>query len=232
MLTIICGEDIPAARQHLVSLKQKYKEKGYSIQQISLNDLPAVYKSSQGVIDLFGQESVYFVDAISSKYKGRGKNEFKDTVVEISKNPTLHVVSWEEGKSAYDLATIKKIATTFNESKPAKNVFELLDYAYPGNLQEFLSTLEIVTNSQDIVFIYTLLWRHVRKLILAQENIFDKTVQPWQKGKIVQQAQMWDKKKLLAFYEGLIKIDQGMKTSTSTFDMKESIEILACYYLR
>lgn len=232
MLTIICGEDIPAARQQLVSLKEKYKEKGYAIQQIPLNDLPAIYKSSQGVVDLFGQESVYFVDGISSKYKGRGKNEFKDTIAEISKNPTLQVISWEEGKSAYDLSTIKKLATTFEEFKPSRNIFQLLDDCYPGNLKTFLSSLEIVSSSQDILFIYTLLWRHIRKLLLANENVFDKSIQSWQKTKLLQQATIWDKKKLMYFYEGLIKIDQGMKTSSSTFDMKESIEILACYYLR
>lgn len=232
MLTIICGEDISTARQRLISLKEQYKKKGYNIQQIPVNELPDVYKSSQGVIDLFGQESVYFVDGLSSKYKGRGKNEFKDTIQEISKHPTTHVVSWEEGKSAYDLSTIKKIATTFDESRPSRTIFQLLEACYPGNLKEFLSTLEIVTTSQDIVFVYTLLWRHMRKLILAREGIFDKTTQAWQKGKIMQQANLWDKKKLISFYEGLIKIDQGMKTSTSTFDMKESIEILACYFLR
>ncbi|HRN70769.1 MAG TPA: hypothetical protein PLS49_06335 [Candidatus Woesebacteria bacterium] len=232
MLTIICGEDIPAARNNLVSLKDQYKNKGYAIAYVALNELPQVYKSSQGVVDLFGQQSVYFIDDISSKYKGRGKNEFKDTIVEISKNPNIHVVSWEEGKSAYDLSTIKKIASTFLEHKPAKTVFQLLDACYPGNLKEFLSSLELVTTSQDSMFVYTLLWRHMRKLILAQENIYDKTVLPWQKANISRQAQMWDKKKLLGFYEGLIRIDHGMKTSTSTFDLKESIEILACYYLR
>lgn len=118
MLTIVCGEDIASARNSLLLLKEQYKKKGYAIQQVSLNDLPSVYKSSQGVVDLFGQESVYFVDQISSKYKGRGKNEFKDTILEISKNPTLHMISWEEGKSAYDLTTIKKIASQFIELKP------------------------------------------------------------------------------------------------------------------
>ena len=232
MLTIVCGEDIASARNNLISLKEEYKKKGYVIQHIALNDLPEIYKSSQGVIDLFGQESVYFVDEISAKYKGRGKNEFKDTILEISKNPTLHVVSWEEGKSAYDLTTIKKITTQFIERKPSKTIFQLLDSCYPGNLKDFLFTFETVTTSQDSMFVYTLLWRHIRKLILAQQDIFDKSVLPWQKGNIRNQAHLWEQKKLLAFYEGLIRIDQGMKTSTSSFDLNESIEILACYYLR
>ncbi len=232
MLTIVCGEDIASARNSLLSLKEQYKKKGYAIQHVALQDLPSVYKSSQGVVDLFGQESVYFVDEISSKYKGRGKNEFKDTIIEISKNPTLHMISWEEGKSAYDLATIKKIASHFVELKPSKTVFQLLDSCYPGNVKEFISNLRTVTTSQDSMFIYTLLWRHIRKLILANERIFDKTVQPWQRANISQQANMWDQKKLVGFYEGLIKIDQGMKTSTSTFDLNDSLEILACYYLR
>ncbi len=232
MLTIICGEDISAARQRLLDLKQTYKDKGYSVQSVAVTDLPEVYKESQGVVDLFGQQSVYFVDSISSKYKGRGKSPFKEAVQNISKNTEIHVVGWEEGKSAYDLSSLKKIATSFEEFKPSKNIFQLLESCYPGNLTEFMSSLNIVSVSQDSMFIYTLLWRHIRKLLLAQENEFDKSVQAWQKARILQQAKAWEKKKLMYFYEGLIKIDQGMKTSTSTFNLKDSIEILACYYLR
>lgn len=232
MLTIICGEDTAASREQLRTLKQNYKKKGFLVQYVTPKDLPEILKSNDGVIDLFGQESVYTVENISSVYKGRGKSEFKTAIDELSRHEKLHVIDWENGKSAYELTTLKKLTNSFYESKPQRSIFQLLDMTTPGNIQGFISTLRSVQETQDNMFIYTLLWRHVRKLLLAADGIFDKKTAPWQKGKLQTQARSWPKEKLVSFYEGLVKIDFGMKTSSSTFDIRESIEILACYYLK
>jgi hypothetical protein len=232
MLTIVCGEDIGTARNQFLKLKDDYKKKGFSLQDIDTTSLPDLYKNSQGVVDLFGRQSVYVTNNLSAQYKGRTKTEMKDIIQKISTDTDFHILDWESGKSAYDLATIKKITSGFYEFKLSKSIFELLDSTYPGNLKSFLSTLDIISASQDIIFIYTLLWRHVRKLILARNNIFDNKTQPWQRGRITAQAKTWKEHALLNFYNGLIRIDHGMKTGSSTFDVKESIEILGCYYLK
>lgn len=232
MLTIVCGEDIQKARASFLALIESYKKKGFAIQSVSLTELPDVYKNATGVVDLFGQESVYIVDRLSSKYAGRAKTDFKDVVQAVSKHTTFHLLDWEEGKSAYDLTSLKKLASTFIEEKPDKNIFQLLDSCYPGNLKQFVALLEEVDRTQDSMFMYTLIWRHIRKLILARENALDASTPPWQRGKLAQQANHWEGKKLSSFYEGLIRIDLGMKSSTSTFDIKDSLEILACHYLK
>ncbi len=232
MLTIICGEDIAASREKLQTIKQSYKTKGFNVKDVAASELPDILKSNEGVIDLFGQESVYAVENLSSLYKGRGKSEFKTAVDELSKNAKLHIIAWENGKSAYELSTLKKLTSSFYEAKPGQTIFELLDIAVPGKINHFIKTLHQVHQTQDIMFIYTLLWRHIRKLILAAEGAFDKKTAPWQRGKLQAQARAWQKEKLVSFYEGLAKIDVGMKTSSSTFDIRESIEILACYYLK
>lgn len=232
MLTIVCGEDIGTARNHFLKLKDDYKKKGFSLQDIDTSTLPDLYKNSQGVVDLFGRESIFVTNNLSAQYKGRTKTEMKDIIQKISSDTKFHILDWEGGKSAYDLTTIKKITSGFYEFKLSKSIFELLDATYPGNLKSFLRTLETISASQDIIFIYTLLWRHVRKLILAQKNIFDNKTQPWQRGRIQAQSNNWKENALLNFYNGLIRIDHGMKTGSSTFDVKESIEILGCYYLK
>ncbi|CAN5185902.1 hypothetical protein BH09PAT2_BH09PAT2_07210 [soil metagenome] len=232
MLTIICGEDISASRNELQALKKSYQKKGYSVKNVTASELPEIQKSNEGVVDLFGQESIYAVENLSSLYKGRGKTDYKTTIDELSKNQKLHVIDWENGKSAYELTTIKKLAHSFHEAKPSQSIFQLLDSTVPGDVNRFISILHLVNETQDSMFIYTLLWRHVRKLILAADGIFDKKTSPWQKTKLQSQVRTWKKEKLVSFYEGLVKIDFGMKTSSSTFDVRESIEILACYYLK
>lgn len=232
MLTVICGEDTVASRNHLQQLKAQFKQKGYSIQNTTVSELPDILKSNEGVVDLFGQESVYIVENVSSKYKGRGKTDFKTAVDALGQSDKFHVVDWESGKSAYELSALKKKASTFQEFKPSQNIFQLLDACYPHNLKPFIRILTEVAETQEDMFIYTLLWRHVRKLIQARENKLDSKTPPWQRGKLTAQANSWSQKTLVNFYEGLVKIDRGMKTNTSTFSIRESIEILACYYLK
>ena len=232
MLTIIAGEDSITSRQKLQELKEQYKQKGYSIEAVSVSDIPDLLKNADGVTNLFGQEAIYVTENASSKYKGRTKTPYKEAIQLIAKSTSIHLIDWESGKSAYDLSSFKKIATSFYEAKPAKNIFELLDACYPGNLVEFLKALAVVNATQDIGFIYILLCRHVRKLYLAAEGISDMKTPPWQRGKLTFQAKKWDPKKLMKFYEGLARIDVSMKTSSTPYDLKESIELLVCYYLK
>lgn len=232
MLTVIGGEDSVASRQKLQELKSKYKAQGYSIDGVAPGDVPELLKNAEGVTNLFGQESIYIVEKLSSKYKGREKTPFKEAVQSIAKSTTIHLIDWESGKSAYELSALKRIATTFYEAKPSKSIFELLDSCYPGNLKQFLNAVEVVNQTQDIGFIYALLCKHVRKLILAQNNALDSKTPPWQRGKLKSQAALWKEENLLKFYEGLARIDISMKTSSTSYDLRASLELLVCYYLK
>ncbi|KKQ36932.1 MAG: hypothetical protein US54_C0049G0005 [Candidatus Roizmanbacteria bacterium GW2011_GWA2_37_7] len=232
MLTVIAGEDSVASRSKLQDLKKIYRNDGYLVEQTTVDTLPEVLKNSSGVRDLFGKQSIYFVDGISTKYKGRINTSFKNIVQQLAEEKNIHIVDWENGKSAYELSSLKRIATVFDEYKPGKNIFQLLEACYPKNLKIFLDTLDVVAVTQEITFIYTLLWKHVRKLIQAQHNTLDSSVPSWQKQKLVFQSQKWDQPTLMKFYERLARIDVSFKTNSTTYDLKESIELLVCYYLK
>lgn len=232
MLTLICGEDSVASRQKLQELKEKYKAQGYSINEVSAGDVPDLLSNAEGVTNLFGQESIYIVEKLSSKYKGRTKTPFKEAVQEIAKSTSIHLIDWESGKSAYELSALKRISTAFYEAKPSQSIFQLLDNCYPGNLKSFLRSIDEVNKTQDIGFIYALICKHVRKLILAQADALDNKTPPWQRGKLKTQASQWDEKSLIKFYEGLARIDISMKTSSTSYDLRASLELLVCYYLK
>lgn len=232
MLTIIAGEDSIVSRNKLQSHKEKYKNENYSIQDVSASNVPDLLKNAEGVTDLFGQESIYVVETLSSKYKGREKTPFKEAVQDIARSTSIHLIDWESGKSAYEVSGLKRISTAFFEAKPEKSIFELLDACVPGNLSPFLNSVDQVSKTQDIGFIYALLCRHVRKLILASENALDSKTAPWQRGKLKSQASVWDQLNLVKFYEGLARIDISMKTSSTPYDLRGSIELLVCYYLK
>lgn len=232
MLTVIAGEDSVASRLKLQTLKKTFVEKGFSITNTSLDNIKEVLKDSSGVRDLFGKQSIYFVEGIASKYKGHTKSEFKDAVQKLAREKEIHIIDWENGKSAYELASLKRIASTFDEYKPGKNIFQLLDECYPGNLKIFVDTLHVVSESKEIIFIYTLIWKHIRKLIQAKKDTLDPSIPSWQRQKLTYQANKWNEDSLVNFYERLMRIDSSLKTNQTSYSLEESLELLVCYYLK
>ncbi len=76
-----------------------------------------------------------------------------------------------------------------------------------------------------------MLTKHLRELILIKTEKIDKKIAPWKLSKLRYQAEKWELDKLLSFYDGLYKIDLQQKTSSTPYNIKKSLEILACYYL-
>ncbi len=229
MLTVICGEDITASRQYFSSLKEQYEKKNFELRNIVPSDLEEIYKNSEGVISLFGQQNAYYVDKLSTFISRKKKSTFEAMFKELVANKDIHIIDWEE-KSAYELTSIKKHASDFKEFKPEKSIFQLMDTCYPNNLKGFLKSVDTVHQTQDDTFIFAMLCKHVRTLILAKENALG-NMPPWQKKNVLTQAKMWNMDKLIGFYEGLAKIDMSLKTSGTPFTVKKSLDILSCYYL-
>lgn len=231
MLTILCGEDSVSSRRQLQLLLDEYRKSNHLIEYISPSQIMDVYKDSNGVVSLFGQQKVYVINNLSSTYSKRSKAELAKIIEELASNKDITLLDWEEGKSAYELSSLKKIASQFKEFKPEKSIFQLMDSCFPGNKKDFISNLQKVNITQEETFIFIMLSRHMRSLLLAKYNGLDSKVSPWQKRNLLNQSKLWEEQKLIGFYEGLARIDIAMKTSNTPFKMKESLDILACYYL-
>lgn len=230
MLIVICGEDITASRNYLQQLKNQYVDKEYEIQTVPTNQLEEIYKNSTGVMGLFGQQTVYIVENLSSAIGRKKKGTFMDAFNALVESKDVQIIDWEGGKSAYNLTSLKKLATGFTEFKPEKSIFQLLDECYPGNLKRFLNAVNVVGESQEDTFIYAMLCKHIRNIILAKENALG-NMSPWQKKGLLTQAKLWPVERLIAFYDGLARIDISQKTNGTPFDVKKSMEVLSCYYL-
>lgn len=231
MLTVICGENTQASRNYLQSLKTEYKKKNYLISTISVGELEETYKNAQGSMGLFGEDQLFITENLSSKISRKKKTPFLELFDTMVADRNFQLVDWEEGKSAYELTALKKIASGFKEFKPEKGIFQLLDQCYPKNLKGFITGLEKVSKTQDESFIYAMLCKHIRSLVLAKENALGSKMSPWQKQNLMNQARLWDTTKLVGFYEGLGRIDVAVKTSSTPFSLKNSLDILASYYL-
>lgn len=240
MLTIVCGEDTVKARTYYASLKDIYQKKGYEIKELSpsqIEEIPLWIGESQ---NLFFDKHVFFTENLESRIiRSRGrksskpkKNSFKtieEIITELAQSADIELVDWEGGKQEREIKL--KTVAQIKEFKLSTSIFKLQDACYPGNIINFIQILREVSSFQDEQFIFIMITRYARSLLLAHDNLFSKTVQSWQQYKLKRQALLWTKTKLLGWYEGLFRIDLSTKSGTNPYGILKSLEILACHYL-
>ena len=105
-----------------------------------------------------------------------------------------------------------------------------MDACYPGNLKQFVSNLKIISELTEDIFIFIMLARHMRKILITKLGEKLPKLMSWQIAKLSNQAKYWKLENLINFYQGLHRIDVNAKTN-SPYSIKESLDILACYYL-
>lgn len=229
MLTIICGEDSISAYNYFVALKNKYKTNDYEVFDISVNDIENIISWINDSSMLFKTKKVFFTEGLNKKISRKQNLKINKIVDEIINNKDVELYDFEEEISSYYLKFSKKVQ--IKEFKLNENIFKLQESLYPGNLKNFLKILNKLSESQDQYFIFNMLSKHVRNLILAKTNNIDKKTPYWQVKKLQNQAYYWKINDLIKFYDGLYRIDMMEKTSSTPFDIKKSLEILVCYYL-
>ena len=229
MLTIICGEDSVASRNYFTDQQLLLKEKDFEIVNVDYHQILELDETGSSESSLFASKRAYFTQSLNKKVfkKMSDRNEKKIQAIISSKE--IQVFDWEEETSSRDLKSIKGIIV--KEFKPDKNIFKLLDSCYPGNLKRFIDTLNILSESTEDIFIFIMLARHMRNILIIKTGEKIPKLMSWQIGKLANQAKYWELKNLINFYQGLHRIDVNSKTNGTPFSVKKSLDILACYYL-
>ncbi|MFN4212943.1 MAG: hypothetical protein ACK4FL_03215 [Microgenomates group bacterium] len=215
MLTIICGEDTVASRDYFNKLKADFQNNGYQTSYILPHDLRQISMAQIHTPTLFNQKTAYFSENLLAKFKEKNL-------------PEATIIDWEE-KSLYELKIPK--GAVVKEFKPPNSLFKLLDACYPGNSKTFLTILHQLPDKIEDGFIFFMLAKQIRNLLLIKMDQKITNLPSWQLTKLKFQARRWSTEKLLAFSEGLYRIDVSTKTSTNPFDIRKSLDILACYFL-
>ena len=234
MLTIICGEDSASSYNYYSSLKKNYKDKDFQVIEIpssELENIPSWMGESQS---LFKQNKVFFTQNVNKKLSRKLNLKINRVIEKLIKDKTIQVVTWEEEISSRFLKFPKGSGTMrylIKEFKPSQNIFKLQDAIYPGNLKNFITTLNQLTESVDENFVFIMIMRHIKNLLLVKSGDGSSKLQSWQIAKLKGQASKWQLDKLINFYDAFHKIDVSQKTSSNPYSIKKSLDILACYYL-
>ncbi|MCX7881336.1 MAG: hypothetical protein N2482_02365 [Patescibacteria group bacterium] len=226
MLTIICGEDNIASRNYFLSLKKKYKENNCQINEIKFNELLENFILEKN-FNLFSQKTVYFIENLNKKYSDKNI-KLKKNLDKIIDDNDLELFDWEDGFNARELK-IKNKKIKVIEFKIKETVFKFLDEFMLGNQKKVLQFL--VNLSFEESFLFIMLIRHIRNLLLIKTGVKPEKLADWQINKLKFQAKLWPLSKLIQIYKTLHRIDIQIKTSQTPFSLKESLEILSYYFL-
>lgn len=215
------------SRNFFLDLQINYKKKGIEVKPISLAE---IYEMSRWLNDspsLFSEKRVFVTEFLNRKIKKDNKKILAE-LERLAKLKDVEMVDWEDAPARF--IKIAKLAKV-KEFKPDKTVFKLLDSLYPGNKKNCLQLLSSLSQTNEDNFIFHMLVRQVRYLIMAKQDVMPPKMQSWQFGKLKQQTKSWDLKSLIDFYQGLYRIEVAAKTSRSPYSIKQSLDILAMFYL-
>jgi len=227
MITVICGEDNIASRNYFHLLKQNFQKKDVLVKELLAAEVFDIDKWISSSLGLFNDKIVFFSEDLNKKVSKRNSSQY-EKITKISGDKNIELIVWESCMSR-DIK-IKTIALV-KEFKPSKNIFKLLDSLAPGNKKNFLIILGELLNKDNEFFIFQMIVKHIKTLILIKEGVNQPKLQSWQLAKLKQQAGQWKIENLILFYQSLYKIEVGLKTSTSPFSVGKSLGILACYFL-
>lgn len=229
MLTIVCGEDSASSRNYFSELKKKYRDNETEVIDIDPKQIGEILSWMSDAPSLFASKKAFFTQSINKNISKRANPKFIGVVEKIIADPNVELVDWEPEVPGRYLKISKGV--TVKEFKPSNSIFKLLDYCYPGNIKQFLESLHELQGSNEDIFTFIMLSRHIRSLMLVKLGKTPAGMFAWQASRLKSQAAKWDEEKLIGFYDNLHKIDVSLKTSTLPYPLGSALDILASYYL-
>jgi hypothetical protein len=227
MLTIICGDNLVDSRRYYSDLQLKFRQEKKEIIVLNAKDIFNLDLWLKDALTLFASEKVFFTENLERLVNKRQK-ELWEKLSQIINDQEIQLYDWE-GKAQWELKL--KSAAKIYEFKLSATIFKLIDNFYPGNKQNFIKQLNSLAQTVEAGFIFAMLVKQVRNLILLKTGQELSKIAPYQQLKLKQMVKYWHKDKLFQVYEALLKIDINLKTSSSPFSLLQSLDIIACYFL-
>lgn len=219
---VFSGEDIISSRkaflEHLESLKTKNFEiirlsgKELSEESLALLSLPS---------SLFGLERVLAIENLLSGQKAKEKEKIIQIISQFSGN----LVVWE-GKDFSKTEQLRYPNFIFKNFKVPQVLFNFMDSFSPGNTENNLRLFRQTVENTEPNFIFLMIIRQIRLLILAKTDRDLLKLAPWQISKIEKQAKLFSLDLLKEINKKLLLIDYSQKTSGLPFTLKEQLELL------
>ena len=218
---IFSGDDIVSSRQAYLD-KLSLLKKETSIEMVAAKDIDEIcLENIFGASDLFGLARTL---ATEKFFTGQKSTDKEKLIGKILSFPKAQIISWETKELSKTEQQKLGKETQVNNFKLPNLLFKFLDSLSPTNKQTSLLSLQQLKQNVDPQFIFLMIARQIRLMILA---VFDEadSLPVWQIGKLKSQAMSFGQEKLLIAYHSLLWIDLKQKTSQSPFSLEGELDL-------
>ncbi len=220
---IFSGEDIVSSRNAYIDQVELLKKQNLEILHILAKEIDEeLLENTFGAKNLFGLSRTIITENFFSGQKSKEKDQALEKILSF---PGAVLVSWEEKE--FSSAAAEKLGKDFvikNFNLP-KVLWKFLDGLSPKNKAQNLQTLHEIISGLEPHFIFSMITRQFRLLILAVDGETD-GLPSWQRGKLTSQARDFGREKLMQIYKKLLQIDTKQKTSASPFSLDSELDLL------
>lgn len=219
---VYSGEDIISSRKAFLEHLECLKKEDYETVRINGKDATEetlILHSSPN--SLFGQKKLLAIDSLLSGKKFKENEKILKTLSSLE-----CVIAIWENKDFSKADQLKYPNFVFKNFKLPQLLFNFLDSIVPGNTKNNLILFEETILSVDPSYLFLMLIRQIRLLILASDKNDLLKLAPWQKGKLQKQAKYFTLEKLKNINRRLLQIDFSQKTSQTPFPLEQQLELL------
>jgi DNA polymerase III delta subunit len=223
MYYLLHGDYHLTSRNFLVNLIDQAKKNNKEIIQIDgkKTDLNQLIQACQSQ-SLFGNEKLVIIENLFSRQKSKELKSILEWVKKISAD--IDLIFWESKKIGKILQRNLPVKATVKEFKTPAIIFKLVEQINPQNKKLALQTLEQALQSQPAEFIFAMIVRQIKILILVKNN--EKVAgAPWMIGKFKKQAESFSLDQLLTTYQKLFTIDRHIKTGQIPMPMNWHLSV-------
>lgn len=223
MITIIHGDDNIGSKDQLYKLKEQYADSEIitvSGDKITLPDIFNLFNT----VSLFNLKRTVIIENLfkgsSEKYNEQILNFFRNTV--ISDN----IIIWEAKEIKSNLLKKYFPKAKVVLCKIPQMLFRFLDSLGVDSHTSTLLSFQNIIKDKEAEFIYVMLLRQLRLLIMVKETRGEGTaLASWQIHKLAGQARYFTCEKLVTLYRQLLHLEYKIKTGQTPYTMKEQLDI-------
>ncbi len=225
MLTIIHGDNIVSSRNRLFEIREKNKDKEI-ITFSTPPDKTALIQVLESA-SLFGADRLVIVENLLTKM-GRKKDEIAEYLFKA--NFSTDCIIWEAKTLTPAVLSHFAKGSKVEVFKLNRVLFRFLESLGVSSADEVLRLYHQCLLNDEIELIFAMLVRQVRILLALNTNAAGleemKRLQPWQLGKLKNQASHISTEKLIALHSTLYNLDYEVKTGQNGLSLSHSLDIV------
>ncbi len=220
MKILLHGENLLASREELGKIKVNYQGEIISLSSQEIN-LEKIIQAVESLPILAEKRLIVLENFFSQSPKKENEAVF-DYLIKTDNQ--LDIVLWEEKE--LKSAILKKLPAFWQVKlyKLPAVMFSFLESITPYQKDKAIKLIEQVRKKASDEFIYLMIVRQIRLLLLAKEKALP-ALPFWLSKRINFQASQFEKNQLLKLYQKLLVIDIKEKNNLTSLNLGEAIDL-------